>query len=439
MSSKKIQFITVICVSVFSIVLLFITPTIPQSVISDKFKNDVERQRIRQKRDIESLKAKIFEIRKIIKERNLKFTVDITEAMKHDIVEITGLKKPKDLKEQARKQNKKAAELREKRKKERKKKKRAMLDIFQPTGLYLCAYGGPGVFFAMDDSQWFEDDGYVIEEKKEAPEKDDPEKDESNKDDSKKGETQTDTSKKEEIIKPEPGVTGGSSINPSLPAFNWRDRNKCSVVKNQSMCGSCWAFTAAAVLESGWMIRNSRELDLSEQFIVDCAASENGDCGGCDGGWYGGVFDFFKDRKGAILENILPYRAADGECPSMAADSKVRVSTWGYVSGDGGTPSVSEMKEALCKYGPLAATVLATDAFTAYVGGIFDIKEKTNGPDDTNHAITIVGWDDSKNAYLVKNSWGSEWGEKGYIWIDYGSNNIGYGAVWVVVTAENQY
>ena len=91
------------------------------------------------------------------------------------------------------------------------------------------------------------------------------------------------------------------------------------------------------------------------------------------------------------------------------------------------------MKDAICKYGPIAACVKVTEPFQAYVGGIFDENARTAGPKDINHAITIVGWDDSKKAYLIKNSWGTEWGEKGYMWIEYGCNNIGYGATWVVV------
>jgi hypothetical protein len=96
---------------------------------------------------------------------------------------------------------------------------------------------------------------------------------------------------------------------------------------------------------------------------------------------------------------------------------------------------VDRLKDALCKFGPLAVTVLATDAFQAYTGGdIFN--ECASG--DINHAVTLIGWDDDKQAWLIKNSWGTGWGdtcgygsERGYMWIAYGCNKIGAYAAWV--------
>jgi cathepsin L len=83
--------------------------------------------------------------------------------------------------------------------------------------------------------------------------------------------------------------------------------------------------------------------------------------------------------------------------------------------------NVNRIKKALCQYGPLSAAIRSTRAFHAYTGGIFDQKR----PGRVNHAIVIVGWDDSKNAYLIKNSWGKDWGLNGYAWVDYRSNSVG--------------
>jgi cathepsin L len=94
------------------------------------------------------------------------------------------------------------------------------------------------------------------------------------------------------------------------------------------------------------------------------------------------------------------------------------------------------MKEAIAKYGAIATSVKVTPAFQAYAGGIFDEHTRVSGQKDVNHAVTIVGWDDNKRAYLVENSWGPRWGDKGFIWVEYGCNNIGYGASWVVVSLE---
>jgi C1A family cysteine protease len=226
-------------------------------------------------------------------------------------------------------------------------------------------------------------------------------------------------------------------LNPptsDLVAFNWVDRRKVTPVKHQGTCGSCWAFTSMAVFESNYLIRNNLSTDLSEQFILDCATDRRGrKAGSCNGGWYGGVFEFLM-KKDAETERKMPYRTKDYFCkPTLGGGGKYRIAAWGYLRPDAGIPTVRKMKEALCKYGPLAACVKVTPAFQAYAGGIFDEHASVRGPRDINHAITIVGWDDTKKSYLVKNSWGPRWGEKGYIWVEYGSNNIGFGATWIVV------
>ncbi|MFC1671161.1 C1 family peptidase [Spirochaetota bacterium] len=229
-------------------------------------------------------------------------------------------------------------------------------------------------------------------------------------------------------------------VNPPSPyavSFTWVNRRKVTKVKYQGTCGSCWAFTAAAVLEANYLIRNNKSVDLSEQYILDCAEDQNGrKAGSCNGGWYTGVFDYI-NRNNPELENNNRYKTADRTCiPSRIRGRKYRVMAWGYVKRNAGIPTVKAMKEALCKYGPLAGAVKVTTAFQAYAGGIFDEHTSVRNERDVNHAIVIVGWDDNKKSWLVKNSWGENWGDNGYVWIEYGCNNIGYGAAWVVVDKE---
>jgi len=97
------------------------------------------------------------------------------------------------------------------------------------------------------------------------------------------------------------------------------------------------------------------------------------------------------------------------------------------VSDKAPIPTVDEVKEAICAHGAVAASVRATPAFHHYTGGVFN--EHDPGP--TNHAILLVGWDDSKGAWLLKNSWTTNWGENGYMWIAYDSNSVGHAAAWV--------
>src|SRR5262249_3135910 len=105
-----------------------------------------------------------------------------------------------------------------------------------------------------------------------------------------------------------------------------------------------------------------------------------------------------------------------------------RVVTWGFVGDDETVPPPDRIKKALCDYGPIAACVIATDLFHDYESGVFD--EKASG--ETNHAVMIVGWDDEKHAWLMKNSWDTRWGMEGYMWIDYESNDIGLAAAWAL-------
>jgi len=233
--------------------------------------------------------------------------------------------------------------------------------------------------------------------------------------------------------------------SPDAAAFNWASSGKVTPIKYQGQCGSCWAFTSAAVVESNYLIRKNMELDLSEQQFLDCAEADQKmyrggqvvvvkqRAGSCQGGWYGPVFEYLKNNS-AALEAKIPYKGIESGC--AAAGTKLyKIVAWGYVKPDAGIPTVRQMKEALCKYGPIAACVKVTPAFQAYSSGIFDEFADCNGERDINHAITIVGWDDSKESYLIKNSWGTAWGDNGYIWVKYGCNNISYGAAWVLASS----
>jgi cathepsin L len=222
--------------------------------------------------------------------------------------------------------------------------------------------------------------------------------------------------------------------DPKMAAFDWKRAGKMTPVKNQGGCGSCWSFTGSAAFEGSYNIVNGRSLDVSEQQVVDCAKNKNGsDAGSCGGGWYAGVFEHFI-ALGAVSESEVPYKGKDLSCDA-GKKGEFHAATWGYVMKDGSIPPLADMKSALCSYGPVATTVFVTDAFMAYADGVFD-ENPPLGPKEVNHGITLVGWDDSKGAYLIKNSWGTGWGEDGYMWIQYGSNNVGYGAAWVLASTE---
>ena len=227
-------------------------------------------------------------------------------------------------------------------------------------------------------------------------------------------------------------------VNPRLPelllacsanlsAFDWRNSGKVTPVRSQDGCGSCWAFAAEGAYEGSYAIRNGTLEDTAEQDPLSCSGA-----GSCGGGWWAGVFDWLISH-GDATEASYPYTATDSAC-NTGIPAPYRAVAWAYVIPSGGIPTVAQTKQALCDHGPLAVAVLATPAFQAYTTGVFNEHDTTHG---INHGITLIGWNDSKHAWLIKNSWNTGWGMAGYMWIDYNSNNITYGAAWV--QARNRF
>ena len=203
----------------------------------------------------------------------------------------------------------------------------------------------------------------------------------------------------------------------SASKFNWADYSGVTEVKDQGNCGSCWAFATHGAFEGSYAILNKAMINSSEQDTLDCSGA-----GSCSGGWW--AYDYLI-KTGSAKEADYPYLAVKGTCKAVQRPYKAEV--WGYVDANVEIPSVASLKKALCDNGPLAVAVAVTSAFQAYKSGVFN--EGSNA--QINHGVTLVGWDDSKQAWRIKNSWGQGWGESGYMWIAYNTNKIGYAASWV--------
>jgi C1A family cysteine protease/putative hemolysin len=211
-------------------------------------------------------------------------------------------------------------------------------------------------------------------------------------------------------------------------SFDWRDLDGCSSIKNQGNCGSCWAFGTAAALECNILIKDAVEEDLSEQWLVSC----NQEGYGCGGGWW--VHDYFQystdpcGDAGAVLEADFPYTATNAPC-NCPYPHFYFIDGWGFVTG-WEVPPVDMIKQAILDYGPVSVAVIVNNAFHDYTGGVFD--DCTTG--DCNHAVALVGWDDtqgSNGVWFLRNSWGPGWGEDGYMKIEYNCSLVGYASVWV--------
>ncbi len=228
-----------------------------------------------------------------------------------------------------------------------------------------------------------------------------------------------------------PVENSGRSADALPTSYNWCSLGKCTAVRNQGNCGSCWAFGTVGPLEMGILIKDGLTKDLAEQYLVSC----NTDGWGCDGGWWAHDYHQWKipsgePDAGAVYEADFPYTASDSPCNPPHTHHE-KIASWAYVGNDYSVPSTDAIKNAIYTYGPVAAAVCVGSAFQAYSGGVFQTSECTS----VNHAIVLVGWDDSQGYWILRNSWGSSWGESGYMRIKYGTSAVGYAATYVVYNA----
>jgi C1A family cysteine protease len=227
-----------------------------------------------------------------------------------------------------------------------------------------------------------------------------------------------------QVSAPTNTIEEDTKLQASLPtSYDLRD-NGLTSIKNQNTCGSCWAFTTAGVFENVIKLNDNVDLDLSEQWLINC----NDDGYGCNGGWW--EFEMYEDT-GAVYEEDMPYTNNDGNCKTNLSYYE-KIEGWSYVGNASSTPSDDQIKEAIYNYGPVAVGVYADYSFQAYTGGTFNTNNGT-----INHGVILVGWDDSKGAWILRNSWGSGWGEDGYMYIEYGANNVGEGAAYVTYASDN--
>jgi cathepsin H len=210
-------------------------------------------------------------------------------------------------------------------------------------------------------------------------------------------------------------------VNP--PAFDWRDKGVISEVKNQGNCGSCWTFSTTGCLEAHMAIKAGawRSSRLSEQQLLDCAGAF--DNHGCDGGLPSHAFEYIAYQDGLDKEFHYPYEAKSNKCrfnPEFVGARTLR--SYNITEGD-----EESMIAILFNEGPISIAYQVVDDFRFYSSGIYSSLDCKQGPMDVNHAVLIVGYgeEDGVKYWIVKNSWGDSWGEKGYFRIERGKNMCG--------------
>jgi len=222
---------------------------------------------------------------------------------------------------------------------------------------------------------------------------------------------------KKEVSHPDFQVKERSNIDvvailKQQPSIDWRTKGVVNPIKNQGRCGSCWAFSATSSVESLWAMAGNPLLDLSEQQLVDCSW-DYGNMG-CNGGLKTQAWLYVKTVGGQELQTDYPYTAQDQSCNFVK--SKINASIKGYIQLD--EHDCAGLLQSTTQ-SPVGVSVAVVPAFQAYSSGVFSI---TNCGTGINHAINVVGYGTdsttNQNYWIVRNSWGTSWGEQGYIRMD---------------------
>jgi hypothetical protein len=253
--------------------------------------------------------------------------------------------------------------------------------------------------------------------------------------------------------------------------WDWREHYiDVGPVMNQGLrCNTCWAFAATDAAFASQQ-KNYRDYEGGTNFqitddgfpinligaayflaenpgpfaqdLLNCMEITKDEI--CRSGWHGRAFDFMVYGQGVPLAITDGFSETDPRTGKVKTYRRVylpgekstcqpsygflKALSWDYVdSPPDRVPPVELLKTALIEHGPLVAPIISDPCLNNYRGGVFN--EKDSGK--VNHVVLLVGWDDAKQAWLVKNSWGEDWGEKGFAWIKYGSNDFGMFAAWI--------
>lgn len=200
------------------------------------------------------------------------------------------------------------------------------------------------------------------------------------------------------------------------PAWDWREHGAVTPVKNQGQCGSCWAFSAVGNIEGQWAISGHQLTSLSAQQLTSCDTVDMG----CNGGIMEQAYDWLLVNNSGVVytEASYPYVSGDANVPACGAN--VTPVPGAKINGFVSLAEDEELIEAwLAANGPLAIAVDAT-VWSFYTGGVLPFCL----PFQLNHGVLLVGYNNSAETpyWIIKNSWGTAWGENGFIRIRKGTN-----------------
>ncbi|KAL9654895.1 hypothetical protein ABK040_008685 [Willaertia magna] len=217
-------------------------------------------------------------------------------------------------------------------------------------------------------------------------------------------------------------------------AWDWREHGAVTEVKNQGSCGSCWTFSTTGNVEGQWFLKKNQKVVLSEQQLVDCdhncVTYENQQAcdAGCNGGLMWSAYQYVIKAGGLVGEKDYPYEAVDDTCRFNSSKVIAKISSWTQLPTD-----EDQLAAWLAQNGPVAIAINA-EWLQFYMGGISN--PWWCSPQDLDHGVLLVGYGEGKNLFgsvekywIVKNSWGADWGESGYFRIIRGKGKCGLNTV----------
>lgn len=193
-------------------------------------------------------------------------------------------------------------------------------------------------------------------------------------------------------------------------SIDWRTSGKVNQIQDQGQCGSCWAFAAIQAQESQWAIVNNRLQKLSEQGLVDCVAT----CQGCDGGDINTAYDYVISKMQGMfnLESEYPYTGTQQSCQFSRKSKVQKILKYIYVSKE----SEEDLAAKVQTCGPAAVGVDASHhSFQMYLSGIYNEKSCSTSLLDHGVGVVVFGAEGTTKYWIIRNSWGKNWGEKGYM------------------------
>lgn len=217
-------------------------------------------------------------------------------------------------------------------------------------------------------------------------------------------------------------ITHSTTFTQPLPkSVDWKAQGYVTEVGNQGQCGSCWAFTATGALEGQHKKKTGILVDLSEQNLMDCSGKQGNN--GCEGGLMDYAFKYVKENGGIDTEQSYPYNQTNPgtfKCKYRQVDSGATCT--GYMDLPKGNETA--LQQAVAFVGPIAVAVDASHTgFMYYKSGVYE--EPNCSRAQINHSLVVVGYgvENGKEYYNCKNSWGTTWGDQGYIKMVRNMNN----------------